>query len=286
MFGTNRSEKQVSPNQHGPLWVQEVFETIQGEGPDTGTPAVFVRLAGCNLRCHFCDTDFESSTWRPTMPELIGRITGLAADARRGGRWRLGLVVLTGGEPLRQPIVPLVEQLNELGFRVQIETAGTLSYPGIAPLFLPPDPVQAASARNGNSIVCSPKTPKVHPDIAFSASAFKYILSYGDISPDDGLPMRSAQDPGREAPPYRPPSHFPRHRIFVQPCEAYKRVDATKVLIRGQPDRAGDPQSPCGALAWVRDDDATALNVKASVEVCMRYGYRLSLQTHKLVGLP
>src|SRR5882672_9762748 len=53
MFGQNEVVKEDYDPQ-GKLWVREVFYTIQGEGPDAGTPAVFVRLAGCNLRCYFC----------------------------------------------------------------------------------------------------------------------------------------------------------------------------------------------------------------------------------------
>ena len=66
MFGTNPSRKQVLDDGQE-LWVQEVFYTLQGEGPFSGQPALFIRLAGCNLRCFWCDTEFESSTWRPGL---------------------------------------------------------------------------------------------------------------------------------------------------------------------------------------------------------------------------
>ena len=60
MFGGNVARKQVLDDGQQ-LWVQEVFYTLQGEGPWTGHPSIFVRLAGCNLKCFWCDTDFESS---------------------------------------------------------------------------------------------------------------------------------------------------------------------------------------------------------------------------------
>jgi len=59
MFGTNPLSKPIESDGLY-LEVQDIFSTIQGEGPFAGKPAVFLRLAGCNLRCFFCDTDFES----------------------------------------------------------------------------------------------------------------------------------------------------------------------------------------------------------------------------------
>src|SRR5580658_3582582 len=92
------------------LWVQEVFYTLQGEGPFSGVPAVFVRLAGCNLACFWCDTDFESSTWRPTFDELLANI-----EEKRPAI--CNLIVITGGEPFRQNIRPLVCHLLDSGLR-------------------------------------------------------------------------------------------------------------------------------------------------------------------------
>jgi organic radical activating enzyme len=117
MFGTNPLRR-VVVGAGDELDVQAVFGTIQGEGPLAGSPSVFVRLWGCNLRCHFCDTDFESSTWRPSLDELFARIKAqdVCAD----------LIVLTGGEPLRQPIGKFIERALDSSWRVQIETAGTV----------------------------------------------------------------------------------------------------------------------------------------------------------------
>src|SRR5262245_23888824 len=122
MFGKNALLKQ-DLDESGALWVQEMFHTIQGEGPFTGLPAVFIRLGGCNLKCHFCDTDFESSTWRPSHDELIDKFNALeTAETTR-------LVVLTGGEPFRQNAVPLMTTLLAAGWTIQVETAGLLWLP-------------------------------------------------------------------------------------------------------------------------------------------------------------
>jgi 7-carboxy-7-deazaguanine synthase len=103
--------------------IAEVFHSIQGEGRFAGTPSVFVRTTGCNLRCWFCDTPYAS--WRPegnhrTVGELLEEIRQLDCPH----------VVLTGGEPLLQPgIVPLSQQLRREGFVVTVETAGTVYRP-------------------------------------------------------------------------------------------------------------------------------------------------------------
>lgn len=122
--------------------VKEIFYTLQGEGANTGTPAVFLRFAGCNLWsgrehdrataiCRFCDTDFVGTggtgggTFRSaaTLGEAVA--AKWPADAGAGR-----FVVCTGGEPLLQLDAALIEVLHGRGFRVAIETNGTLAAPG------------------------------------------------------------------------------------------------------------------------------------------------------------
>lgn len=108
--------------------IAEVFRSIQGEGEFCGTPSVFVRTTGCNLRCWFCDTPYTS--WRPEgshhdWRQLLQSI--LEFDCQH--------VVLTGGEPMLQPaIVPLSHALREAGRLVTVETAGTMFRPVAANL--------------------------------------------------------------------------------------------------------------------------------------------------------
>ena len=115
MFGKNETEPLLKDHDGLSLDVVEVFPTIQGEGPFAGRPATFIRLAGCHLKCSFCDTDFTSNRALVTVFELGARVE----------KHRHGLVVLTGGEPMRQNIVPLCEALVAGGYTVQIETAGS-----------------------------------------------------------------------------------------------------------------------------------------------------------------
>ena len=103
--------------------IAEIYKSIQGEGLLTGTPSVFVRASGCNLRCWFCDTPHAS--WLPegndvAVDEIVAQIE----------EWDCRHVVLTGGEPmLFAELLPLAEQLRERALHITIETAGTLYLP-------------------------------------------------------------------------------------------------------------------------------------------------------------
>lgn len=171
------------------LEVKHMFPTLQGEGPFAGQPAVFVRLAGCNLACSFCDTQFEDGR-EMSRDAILESVEELSRDAS-GHRVR-DLVVITGGEPLRQPIESLCLALLDHGFRVQIETNGTL--------YRPLDPRV--------DIVCSPKNTgqgymPVRPDLDARVTAYKFLLSARD-------------DRYRDIPPLRP--DVP---VYVQPMDEY-----------------------------------------------------------------
>lgn len=165
MFGKNPVSG--SFNETGTeLLLKELFYTIQGEGPDAGSAAIFVRLGKCNLRCWFCDTDFETDLVPWMLRDLCHRIGEMSKESG------CKLVVITGGEPLLQNIVPLVKCLNGLGIRCSVETAGTVYYPELGDVF-------DAACSNGNLIVCSPKTPKIDPGIERIVGAWKYVIKAG-----------------------------------------------------------------------------------------------------------
>lgn len=98
--------------------VNEIFYSIQGEGYYTGTPALFIRFSGCNLKCAFCDTEHEAGT-EMTVDEIVSEAA--SCPARH--------VVLTGGEPGLQITDELVEKLHRAGKYVQVETNGTCHLP-------------------------------------------------------------------------------------------------------------------------------------------------------------
>ncbi|MCQ2335340.1 MAG: 7-carboxy-7-deazaguanine synthase QueE [Paludibacteraceae bacterium] len=98
--------------------INEIFYSLQGEGANTGTPAVFIRFAGCNLRCPFCDTDFEAYT-EMTTEEILDEIEQYPSN----------FVVLTGGEPSLQLDDDFVQALHERDYVLAIETNGTHRLP-------------------------------------------------------------------------------------------------------------------------------------------------------------
>ena len=226
--------------------VKEIFYTLQGEGGQAGSPAVFCRFAGCNLWtglerdrhkavCQFCDTQFVGTDGVnggkfATAADLAKKVAEIwdGGDAGRRavrtahrptaarGRAALGaLVVCTGGEPLLQLDQPLVDAFHAEGIRVAVETNGTQpAPPGI------------------DWICVSPKSTA--PVVLTSGHELKLVYPQADAMPERfvGLDFQ--------------------HR-FLQPM----------------------------------DGPALAENTKAAVAYCLAHPeWRLSLQTHKLLGIP
>ncbi|MDO4550841.1 MAG: 7-carboxy-7-deazaguanine synthase QueE [Planctomycetia bacterium] len=128
------------------LPISEIFTSWQGEGLLTGTPSVFLRVAGCHLRCTFCDTRYAWETIsavkqtvnslvttiqfmaeNPKFPKLIPECTFLPIPA---AVTRIFHVVITGGEPLLFPaLIPLTQKLRTLGFHITVETSATRFLP-------------------------------------------------------------------------------------------------------------------------------------------------------------
>jgi 7-carboxy-7-deazaguanine synthase len=108
------------------MLIAEIFHSLQGEGRLLGVPSVFIRTSGCNLRCNWCDTPYAS--WHPEGRQLT--VDEILAEA---AQYPSRHVVLTGGEPMVAPeIHELAFQLQERGYHITIETAGTVPPRGIA----------------------------------------------------------------------------------------------------------------------------------------------------------
>ncbi len=157
MFGNN-PKRPILKGDGNNLEVQEIFLTIQGEGPYAGHSALFIRLGGCNLACKFCDTEFESFKYM-LLSDILKKVTLLNNNNTK-------LIVITGGEPFRQPIELLCLELIKLGYKVQIETNGTLYRE------LPKEV----------DIVCSPKSSQtgysnIREDLLTRINALKFIIS-------------------------------------------------------------------------------------------------------------
>jgi 7-carboxy-7-deazaguanine synthase len=230
MRGKNPVRPQELSDGESSLWVQSIFYTLQGEGPFVGQPAIFIRLGGCNLKCYWCDTDFESSQWKPSLSEIMQTVEQLINP-------RCKLAVITGGEPFRQNLAPLVVQLLQRGLKVQIETNGTLW------VDLPED--------KDIHIICSPKTSFVHERIRERVSAYKYVVAESDLDPEDGLPIFSTQQEGVRTRLARPGKE---DRVYVMPRDSF-------------------------------EPEQNKRNQDAAAQSALQFGYNLTLQTHKILGL-
>ncbi len=206
--------------------VKELFYTLQGEGAQTGRPAVFLRFAGCNLwtgreedredaTCRFCDTDFVGTDGPgggkfATPDALADRVK--AAWPEAGGR---PYVVCTGGEPLLQLDEPLIQALHRRGFEVAVETNGTQEPPA------------------GLDWICvSPKADA--PLVLRSGQELKLVFPQIGAEPE-----RFAQ--------------LAFEHFFLQPMDGPTRE----------------------------------ANTQAALRYCLEHPrWRLSLQTHKLLGIP
>jgi 7-carboxy-7-deazaguanine synthase len=207
--------------------VKEIFYTLQGEGANTGRPAVFCRFAGCNLwsgrdqdraaaTCQFCDTDFVGTDGpgggRFSSAEELATAVALAWPE---GAVQRRFVVCTGGEPLLQLDQPLLDALHREGFEIAVETNGTQPLP------------------RGIDWVCV--SPKAGAPLVVSAG--------------DELKLVYPQ-PGAE------PSQFESlefSHFYLQPMDG--------------PDREA--------------------NTASALQYCLAHPrWRLSLQTHKLLGIP
>jgi len=162
MFGHNPKRPPIfGDGTH--LEIKNIFKTLQGEGIFVGMPAIFIRLGGCNLACSFCDTDFEDYTLLH-IKDIIEKTWNLSLNSQN--KKSVKLVVITGGEPYRQPIELLCQKLIDLDYKVQIETNGTLYRP------LPAEV----------SIICSPKPGKngysiLREDLLLHISAIKFLVA-------------------------------------------------------------------------------------------------------------
>lgn len=169
MFGKNEIQKQeIGDGRTLRVVKDSPFFTIQGEGPFSGHPAVFIRLHGCNLRCWFCDTRFDDAGDPEWQMIRLARVAYEEAVFPKG-HGPAKLIVITGGEPFVQNIYPLCEALLKQGLSVQIETAGTLWIDEMEELF-------GVVYGHRMHMVVSPKTPQIHPMAKKHATAFKYVV--------------------------------------------------------------------------------------------------------------
>jgi 7-carboxy-7-deazaguanine synthase len=181
--------------------VKEAFLTLQGEGVQAGSRAVFLRFAGCNLwsgreqdrataSCTFCDTDFVGTDGDgggkfgtpDALANHVERLWGAGAERR--------LVVVTGGEPMLQLDRTLIDALHDRGFRVAVESNGTLpATAGIDWLCVSPKAGTDVVQRQGNELKLVWPQPGLDP-AAIESWAFDHFL----VQPMDCVDRAGARD--------------------------------------------------------------------------------------------
>ncbi|MDB5849991.1 MAG: 7-carboxy-7-deazaguanine synthase [Rhodoferax sp.] len=180
--------------------VKEIFYTLQGEGANAGRPAVFCRFAGCNLWsgreedrskavCQFCDTDFvgidgTSGGKYATATQLAEKIASFWPATHSAHRF----AVLTGGEPLLQLDAALVDALHAQGFKIAVESNGTIAAPaGIDWLCISPKAGATWVQKQGNEL----KVVWPQPSLDLAALA-QLPFGHHYLQPMDG-PMPNSQ---------------------------------------------------------------------------------------------
>lgn len=178
--------------------VKEIFYTLQGEGAQTGCAAVFLRFAGCNLWsgleqhrakaiCQFCDTDFVGTDG--LNGGKFDSADSLAAQVE--AQWPSGvrknrLVVCTGGEPLLQLDNSLIDALHERGFRIAVETNGTVvAPPGLDWICVSPKADAPLAQSSGHELKLVFPQPEAMPE-RFETLAFDHFF----LQPMDGPRQR------------------------------------------------------------------------------------------------
>jgi 7-carboxy-7-deazaguanine synthase (Cx14CxxC type) len=186
--------------------VKEIYLTLQGEGANTGRPAVLCRFAGCNLwsgreadrseaRCRFCDTDFVG-TDGPNGGSFAAA-ADLAAAVARVWDGRVGaapFVVCTGGEPLLQLDRPLIAALHGAGFEVAVETNGTVAAPeGLDWICVSPKAGADLVQRKGDELKLVYPQPGAEPGL-FEGLDFRHFFLQPMDGPDRAANTRAAID--------------------------------------------------------------------------------------------
>lgn len=242
------------------MLVTKVFYTLQGEGPHAGTPAVFVRLAGCNrgdkasMGCAFCDTNFLLSEGIALGYAEISDLmqTVIHREAQANNPHEFPLVVITGGEPMIQDnLVGFLEHLGRNNWHtIQIESNGDRLARGFA------ESKWCVTV----DLVVSPKASysgyhRLNPDVLCRANYLKFLID-------------------SEEPPY---TSLPNYAMVKNPQDVF----LSPITVYNQEVTAG------GAVGFSTriDRERTANNYAHAAKLALQYGYRVSMQQHLFFGV-
>lgn len=266
MFGHNEIVGARSFQSETELLVTSYFVTMQGEGPYSGLPAVFVRLAKCNLACSFCDTYFDGGDWM-TFSELTKRLQDAVWD--RPLSMDEYVLVITGGEPMLQKALGpwLDTQLGEWK-AIQIESNGTLVQAVDEAVTLVVSPKCAEKAGKATKYL----NPK--PQMLERANCLKFVMDSDPTSPYSVVPdwaLDWKKDTGNE--------------VYVSPMNIYAREPEKAKILRTKNESTIEQRSTVEEVIsfWepgLLDLAANQRNHEFTAQYAIRHGLRFQLQAH------
>lgn len=283
MFGKNEivGQKFFSDAKDAYLVTTIFGPTIQGEGPLTGTPAMFIRLAKCNLACSFCDTYFDQGEWMTISQigeKIYNRLLKYCTDndleqSEALARTHDMALIITGGEPTLQKIFPLCLEMHEIFKCVQIESNGILS------TVLPEATMLVVSPK------CSEKKGKANRyltpnyDILDRANCLKFVISSEENSPYHTIPDWALKWRGTY-----------KRDIYISPMNMYlQEPQRARAALVGKNSLTLDERSTINEVIsfWdegLLDMKANQKNHEYARDYCVRNGLKVSLQQHLYLG--
>lgn len=290
MFGTNAivGKKYFKDAPKDSLFVTSLFFTLQGEFPFAGRPALFIRLAKCNLSCNFCDTFFDDGDWL-TFAEIEEKMSAtiaaywtdkgrevpawVSADGKLDSFPKI-VLVMTGGEPLLQDnIGPFLEKMSTVFGETQIESNGILD------TNIPKSTVLVCSPKCGEKDGKPTKYLKPSKTILERADCLKFVMSADDTSPYHTIPDWAIEWGQTKGTVYCSPMNV--YNTFPQKI---KLMRAEKGVIT-MAERSTVDEIISFWEPGLLDLKANQANHEYAARYCMDNGFRLNLQMHLYASL-
>ena len=278
MFGKNEIVGQKYFNDAGDkLFITSIFYTLQGEGPYRGEPAVFVRLAKCNLACSFCDTYFDGGDWL-TFEQIDIRISNVIRDYFDGiipdwSEKKIGLVI-TGGEPMLQKnLGPFLHKMQPHFAWTQIESNGTVwqDLPAETTLVCSPKCLE----KNGKPV----KYLQPNKEVMDRADCLKFVMNADPDSPYSNIPDWAHE------------YAVSGKKVFVSPMNIYNREPQKSKQIRStKNDITIEERSAVDEVISFWEEGLLNMsenqkNHEYTARYCAKHGFTLNLQLHLYASL-
>jgi 7-carboxy-7-deazaguanine synthase len=170
------------------MHIIEIYKSLQGESSYAGLPCIFVRLAGCNLRCVWCDSEYSfSGGHRMTLEEIGSEVHRLSPNG--------GLVEITGGEPMLQEheVVPLMQELYAAGYTVLLETSGERPLETVPPEMIKIVDVKCPDSGEGDTFAMENlRALQPHDEVKFVIASRRDYVFARDFTRSHGLAAKVA----------------------------------------------------------------------------------------------